>query len=214
MEGRLILNLTDNDKSYYLRNGANLYYEQTRAAYKDILNGVEQSYTYFAFITLCSATLEASLNFLIINHFLHKYGPLNYTLYCESYINLRFKNKLHIVPSLLSEGKLMINDDNAFVKKLDELITLRNKLLHNKETLETFELPYLDSQVMDGGLFIPESNSNVEFKISVRDNPIEAISKDKCLSFGEALGQFKKFIMDAALSETLTKNELIKECSW
>ena len=83
MDGRLILNLLDNDKSYYLRNGTKLYYEQLRVAYKDILDGVETAYTFFAFVTLCSATLEASLNFILVNYCLSKYGPLKFKQYCE-----------------------------------------------------------------------------------------------------------------------------------
>ncbi|WP_426669400.1 hypothetical protein ACPPVU_24700 [Mucilaginibacter sp. McL0603] len=214
MDGRLILNLSDNDKSYYLRNGTKLYYEQLRVAYKDILGGAERPYTYFAFVTLCSATLEASLNFIILNFCLNKYGPLKLREYYESYIGLRFKSKLHIIPSLLSEGKLIINEDNPSVKQLEMLITLRNRLLHNKETLETFDLPHLGSEIIDGNLVIPVSNANIEFQILVKDNPIESIDRDMCLKFGEALGCFKKLIMDAALTDTFIANEMLMLCSW
>ena len=78
MDGRLILNLSDNDKSYYLRNGTKLSYVQLRVAYKDILEEAEQPYTFFAFVTLCSATLEASLNFIIVDYCLSKYGPFKF----------------------------------------------------------------------------------------------------------------------------------------
>ncbi len=214
MDGRLILNLTDNDKSFYLRNGTKLYYEQLREAYKDILGGAERPYTYFAFVTLCAATLEASLNFIIINHCLNKYGPEKFGQYCDSYIGLRFRNKLNIIPSLLSDGKLMINEANPSVKQLEMLISLRNRLLHNKETLETFELPSLGCEIIDGNLVIPVANANVEFQLQVKDNALESIDKAMCLKFGEALGFFKKLIMDTAVGEEFAANEMIEERSW
>jgi len=214
MEGRLILNLSENDHSFFLRNGTKLYYEKLRIAYKDILDGVERPYTYFAFVTLCSATLEASLNFLIIDYYLNKYGPIRYKQYCESYMGLPFKNKLHIMPSLLSEGKLMIDEDNSAIKQLEALIALRNRLLHNKETLEAFNLPNVGAEIKDGNLIIPESKKDLEFELMIKDNPIETISKELCIKFGKALGEFKKHIMDLALSDSFSTNKMVKECSW
>jgi hypothetical protein len=183
-------------------------------AYKDILEEAEQPYTFFAFVTLCSATLEASLNFIIVDYCLSKYGPLKFKQYSDSYIGMGFKNKLNLIPSLLSEGKLMINEDNSFVKQLEALIALRNKLLHNRESLESFDIPKLDSQIIDGHLVIPEANANIEFQFFIKDNPIESINKEMCLRFGEALGGFKKYIMDAVLNGIFTTNEMVKECSW
>jgi len=214
MDGRIILNLSDGDKSYYLRNGTKLYYDQLRVAYKDIVDGIEKPYTFFAFVTLCSATLEASLNFIIVDYCLNKYGPLQFKQYSDSYIGLRFKNKLHIIPSLLSDGKLMIDENNISVKQLDTLIELRNKLLHNKESLETFNSPNLNAEIIDNNIVIPELNANVEFQLLIKDNPIESINREMCLEFGAALGCFKKLIMDVVLDGVLSTNELIKECSW
>jgi hypothetical protein len=211
--GKIILNLTDTN-SFAMMNGTELYYEQLREAYSDIKNDKEAKYLFFAFVSLCAATLEYSLNYLIVNFCIDKYGPHNYKTYYETYINISFKNKLHLIPTLLSDGLLVIDKDNPTINKLEELISLRNKILHNKEALEVIETPDIGATVVNDELVMPALNSEVEISFLLKDNSLTSLTKQLCLEFGDALGVFKSSIMTPGLEGKLVVGRLLKECSW
>lgn len=211
--GRIILSLSDTT-SYAVRNNTEIYYQQLRAAYKDIKSGVNTPYLMFAFVTLCAATLEYSLNYLILEYCVGKHGPHNYKQYWEMYINVQFKNKLYLVPTLLSDGKLVVDNSNGSIKKLEELIVLRNRILHNKESLEAIETPDLGASIVDNGVFVPVENAEVNLSFSLKDNPVETLSKQLCMQFGDALGDFKTYIMTPAFEDSLGESSLLKQCSW
>ncbi|HNX66223.1 MAG TPA: hypothetical protein PKH02_05035, partial [Bacteroidales bacterium] len=126
---RLIINLTG-DKSFYLWNGLETYYKKLRAAYTDILNDLNSEYLYFGFFTLCASTLEYSLNFILADYCIDKFGPENYKTYCKEYIGLSFQNKLLMIPHIISDGKYMLNENHPSFNQLEDLITLRNRILH------------------------------------------------------------------------------------
>jgi hypothetical protein len=201
-------------KSYAVTNGTERYYDQLRGAYNDIKNGSEASYLLFAFVTLCAATLEYSLNYLMLEYCIDKYGPDEYKRYLNTYTRIAFKEKLYIVPTLLSEGLLVINENHRSVKKLEELIELRNRILHNKESLEPIDTPYIGATIIEDQLVIPVKNSNIEVTIKFKDNPIETLTKLMCLQFGEALGDFKSHIMTPGLHKKLKVSHLLKSRSW
>ena len=130
--GKLIVNLSGNEKSYYLWNGTDIYYSKLRSAYSEILKEHKSEHLYFSFFTLCAATLEYSLNYIIVDFCVNKYGPQNYKRYSDGYIGLSFSKKLFMIPRIISNGIFEMNiNDNSF-KKMEELITLRNRILHNK----------------------------------------------------------------------------------
>lgn len=81
---------------------------------------------------------------------------------------------------------------------------MRNKILHNKEYLQTFDFP--DIEILPNGAMSP---SNVEFQIKIKENPIVAISKDMCISFGKALSDFKSNIMTPFLIKEMEENDMI-----
>lgn len=197
------------DKSYILWNGTELYYEQLRCAYNDILQDKITDYLYFSFVSLCSATLEYSLNFLIADYCLEKFGTDRFKEHCEGYINIPFRKKLFMLPSIISGGEFEIIETNSSFKKLEELISLRNKILHNKEYLQTFDFP--DIEILPNGAMSP---SNVEFQIKIKENPIVAISKDMCISFGKALSDFKSNIMTPFLIKEMEENDMIVRNSY
>jgi|BioPla2DNA2_1021312.scaffolds.fasta_scaffold24069_1 hypothetical protein len=204
---RILLNLTGN-KSLYLWNGTETYYSKLRSAYNEILNNKESDFLFFAFTTLCASTLEYSLNFVLTDYCLDKFGPDYYKTYSEEYIGLRFKNKLLMVPFIVSEGQYRMNENHSSFKCLEELITLRNRILHNKESLREFECP-INGVLEEDNVIVPSEKLTVEFELPVERNHIDSLTKEKCLSFGNALGDFKKFIMTPALNMSLTENELI-----
>ena len=206
-KARMIINLTGN-KSFYLWNGTETYYTKLRAAYTDILNDVKSEYLYFGFFTLCASTLEYSLNFILADYCIDKFGPDNYKSYCEEYIGLRFRNKLLMIPHIISDGKYRLNENHPSFKQLEDLITLRNRMLHNKEFLKEFSLP-IEGEYQDGNLILPIEKLNIDFSIDVATNYIDTLTKEKCLKFGNAVGDFKLYIMTPALTNDLSENPMV-----
>lgn len=206
---KLKLELTGNGKSYVLYNGTEQYYKKLRAAYLDIKNGNHNEYLYFSFITLCSSTLEYSLNFILADYCVEKFGAEKYKTYLEEFISLKFKNKLLLIPHLITEGKYKINDNSFAFKKLVQLINLRNKILHNKEFLKEFESG-IKLDFINENLIIPEGTDDIiNFSFEIEDNIIDKIDEKLCLEIAEAMGDFKKYIMIPAIETTFEETTLI-----
>ena len=104
-----------------------------------------------------------------------------------------------MIPSILTEGKLLFNEDTTAFKKLNELVGLRNKIMHGKEELNEFEFPNLSDITED----------EIHFQLETKPNPIDSLDKTKCLEFGHALGDFKKYIMTPWFDHVLKENKLL-----
>jgi hypothetical protein len=126
----------------------------------------------------------------------------------KEYNNLSFKNKLLMIPHIISNGKFAMNEDHPTFKNLVEMITLRNKILHNKEFLREFDCP-INGEIHEDGIFIPVEKAEQEFKIEVPPNYIDTLTKERCLKFGDSMGNFKKYVMNPALNDTLKANPMI-----
>ena len=100
-------------------------------------------------------------------------------------------------PSIVSDGKYLMNEDNHAYKNLLELIALRNKIVHNKEFLK--ELTFTDIEVV---------STEKEFEIEFTE-VLKELTNKQCLEFGESLGKFKNFIMIPALNNTFGENEMV-----
>lgn len=113
-----------------------------------------------------------------------------------------FAEKLKQSANIISKGQFAINENNNSYKTLLELITLRNRILHNKEFLTELDFSFdLETEVRE----------EIEFQIEVLPNHIDTLTKDKCISFGNALGDFKKFIMTPALTHELAESEMVQK---
>lgn len=196
----LILNLNGEAKGYVLWNDTEAYYKKLRVAYIDISKEINSEYLYFGFFTLSAATLEYSLNFILTHYCLNNYGPDNYKSHAEGYINISFAKKLLMAPSIISNGNLRFDDNSATYKTLCELISLRNKILHNKEFLKVIDLRSLNLQ---GDI------ESIDFQMRKEPNYIDTLDKELCLKFGKALGDFKDLIMNPALENDLCQNEIL-----
>lgn len=205
---RLIISL-NGDKSFYLWNGTETYYTKLRAAYSDILNDFASDYLYFGFFTLCASTLEYSLNYLIVNHSIEKYGTTHYKKNCNVIFKQSFKDKLLNITSIYTEGRYVSNREHPSFKILEDLIILRNKILHNKEFLNELNIPPIHGEIQGENILIPLKESNVEFELEIEPNYIDTLTKEKCISFGNALGDFKKHIMSPLLNNVLGENPMI-----
>ena len=197
--GRLIINLEGNGKSYSLWDGTKSYYKKLRIAYKDIKEDNVREYSYFSFFILCAATLEYSLNYLLADFCLDKYGSENCQPYIDGYISLNFKKKILMTPSILSKDELVFDKDKTTFKKLNELVGLRNKIMHGKEFLNELDIPNLVDNTLE----------EIMFELTTRPNPIDSLNKTKCLEYGQALGDFKKFVMEPWFENELKENELL-----
>lgn len=197
---RLFIPVEGNDKSYMLWNGTEVYYEKLRSAYTDIINNQKSDYLFFGFFTLCAATLEYSLNFLLTNYCLDNFGHEKYKPYAEGYISMPFPKKLLMTPSIISNGALVFNEDTPTFKTLRELITLRNRLLHNKEFLKEIDFPSLAENA---------DKEHLEFQLIIEPNYIDTLTKELCVKFGIALGEFKNLLMDSFLKNELTENSIL-----
>ena len=187
--------LYGNDKSYYLWNNAKSYYTKLSHVLDDIIVDTQKDYLYFTFITLSSATLEYSLNLLYAFYCFHQFDYKQYKVYMETYKNMRFTNKLFMLPYILSNGRWVINEGCKFVMALDDLIKKRNGLLHNSEKLHEFDFPDTHASIIDDKLYIPIKYSQVEFSLSVEDNIIDTITKENCIDIGNAMFAFYQQIM-------------------
>jgi hypothetical protein len=196
---KFLIHIDGERKSYILWNGTDVYYKKLRAAYVDISKDVKSDYLHFGFFTLCASTLEYSLNFILTDYCVNKFGPDKYKSYAEGYINMQFGKKLLMGPSIISGGQFTTNEDSPTFKNLMELISLRNRILHNKEFLKEFDIPK-DQKLTD-----------FKFDLKLDPNPIDTLTKDNCLKFGDSLGIFKKLIMTPALTGDLEENELLKK---
>lgn len=195
------VDITGGRKSYVLWNGTEAYYEKLNAAYQDISKNVRSAYLHFGFFTLCASTLEYSLNFVLTDYCVNQFGPDKYKSYAEGYINMQFGKKLLMAPSIISGGKFVFKDDSPAFKNLLELISLRNRILHNKDFLKEFEIPK------------EENITSLKFEGKIDPNPIDTLTKESCLKFGDSLDLFRKNFMEPALDSDLEENELLMEIS-
>ena len=197
-------------ESYILSNNVVTYYQQLEKALSDIKNDTKCDYLCFSFIALASATLEYSLNYMLAVYCFHKFEVPEYKRYLDIYKNIRFKEKLFILPHIISDGKYVINEDSHNIKALYELIKLRNKLLHNSEYIQTFEFPDIGVSIMDDGIFVPIENEKVEFNIHIEDNVINTITPKLCIRIGDALLEFNRIFMTPFTNRAnIEENEMV-----
>jgi hypothetical protein len=104
-------------------------------AYKDIQDDKISDYSYFSFFILCASTLEYSLNYIIADYCLNTFGHEKCKPFIDGYTALNFKKKILMTPSIISNGELIFNEDKMAFKKLNELVSLRNRIMHGKEEL-------------------------------------------------------------------------------
>lgn len=199
-EARLLINLTG-EKNYGLVNKTETYYTKLRSAYSDILNDKISNYTYFSFITLCSATLEYSLSFLITEHCFTSYPPELIKVHYESFHRMKFDEKLELLPSICSNDKFVINRENESCKSLKHLISLRNKLIHAKDK----PLPFDSINIQPG------ENNEISVSIAVGPNPIDELTKEMCIEFAEALGKYKSQVLDKCSEKSFEVCEILNK---
>lgn len=201
--------------SYFLVNNVAKYYGKLTSALSDIKSHTECDYLYFSFIALASATLEFSLNSLYAHYFFDKFGGEESGKYAKIYQSLNFKNKLFMLPQIMLDNSFVLNEDDANVKNLYELISLRNKILHNSENVQELDFPDLGGWVEDGNLYIPLDNTNdgvVEFTLNIKDNIIDTLTPELCIRLGDSLVSFySTFMLEYFNCSDITNSNFIRK---
>ena len=192
------LMLKQDGKNYVHINDTEVYFKNLNQTFEYIKNDVNAEFLNFAYVTLCASTLEASLNHVIFTFFINNFGPIEYKRYAESLINMSFSNKLHLIPNIVSKTEFYFNPECFTIKKLEELITLRNRILHKKPTLQEVEY---DINNMELGMKMIFKNNN----------HIQSITKNQCMNFNKAMLNFKNEFMLPFLAGNLKENKLMKQ---
>jgi len=89
------------------------------------------------FVLTCAAALECSLNDTFLK-------SLDNKLLIDGYLSMSLRGKLTNVCSIVTENRFHINARHKSYIALAELVSLRNKLVHNKSTYEVHEGHIID----------------------------------------------------------------------
>lgn len=184
-EAFVFLNLTEN------------YHDMFQDAQKDLEKKNFPSYLLFSHLAICSSALEYSLNHALIYHAISTIGPLAYRKFSESLIGMRFKNKLHSAPIIITNGKYRFNPEHKSIKSIEEMISVRNALLHRKEFLRKSPV-------------IQEENGHYVTAHVPLEKTLFGLTKERCLRFGHALINLKaEFFVPIEKNEELLETDLI-----
>jgi len=106
------------------------------------------------FVLTCAAALECSLNDNIISHYSNESESSNNQI--TGYLSMNLKGKLTNIVPMLTNSKYMINTNHKSYQALVELITARNKLVHNKSSYENFNATLITNDEGDSHIKIPD----------------------------------------------------------
>lgn len=145
-------------------------------------------------LTLC-AWLESTINdWLIIDQF-EKHGADCYSAIIEGYIWMRFESKLRVIVATITDNKFQLREDSRIVHKLDELIRVRNMLIHPQTTFYT-ELSKFKRK--------PRKQRAI-------DHPIHTLTLKSCREFYRAACAFERKFFNQLDRGYIKENDLIRE---
>jgi hypothetical protein len=145
-------------------------------------------------LTLCT-WLESTINdWLIIDQF-EKHGANCYIPITDGYIWARFENKLRIVVAVMTDNKFQLREDSSIVKKLDELIKVRNMLVHPQTKFYT-ELSQFKQK--------PRKQRAI-------DHPIHTLTLKACREYYQAARAFNRKFFEQIDRGYVKGNDLINE---
>ncbi|MBQ2885494.1 MAG: hypothetical protein IJE43_17340 [Alphaproteobacteria bacterium] len=204
--------LNGEGKSYFIKNNLDLYYSKIESALIDLNKGLGVDYLCFSFISLCSATLEYSLNLIYSDFFLGQFA-CDYEPYAKAFYKMEFKLKLRLLPYIISNGKFIFNENYKTFQSLNSLIKLRNLLLHPNGCIEGIELGSIfPNMEFDGkNLIIETENTEVEFSVNSKESTIETLNKRDCINYGLALLEFRDLVLTPFLSNhNIEENSMVR----
>lgn len=145
------------------------------------------------FTLTCAAALEASLNdaYIWLTH--EKFGFKTYRRYAEHFLKLSPKAKLDLYVPTVTGYSHSLNTDHKVYHQLNELVSLRNKLVHDRQFL----------QELDFKITWPDGTTNFEVSDNVElvDQPdtsdwaFASVTAEKARRFFEALEIFDSKVL-------------------
>lgn len=207
-------------ESYALVNNVDEYYFRLETLLEDIKQGKGEScnYLFFAFVSLASATLEYSLNFILAVHCFIKYHFHMYEKHLQPFLDLKFATKIEITPEIVSEGEYTIKKDVPALQCLKELVNKRNSLMHNSKAvkIQKFDFPNTGAFESEKGVFIPKDALNddytLEFPLAIEENSITTLSSKWCTRMGNAILTYRDSVVVPFLTQSrLSENNLLKK---
>lgn len=208
-------------ESYALVNNVEEYYNRLETLLDDIKQGKGEpcNYLYFAFISLASATLEYSLNFMLAVHCFEKYHYPKYEKHLQPLIKIEFAPKIEITPEIVSEGEYTIRHNNSTLQCLKELVNKRNCIMYNSKAVKVqkFDFPNTGAEIIDEGVVIPldalNNDGTLSFTLETKDNTITSLTSKWCLRMGEAILNYRDCVITPYLAQyKLYENELLESC--
>ncbi len=140
------------------------------------------------FILTLGASLEANLNdWLVIDTF-KKHGPDHYKALVDGYIAAPFARKLRLVVAVLTDNSFQLREDSSAVKRLDELIAVRNKVTHPEAR------------------FFEEQGQEKMLK-----HPLQTLTLEDCKKYCEAVVEFDRKFFGQYGEGYIVENDLIQE---
>ena len=167
----------------------------------------EDDWEYFVvpFVVTCAAALECSLNDAIIGGF-SEVDPRRTSL-VSAYLSMSLRGKLDAIVPLLTDNSYRVNGDHKIYKDLAELIRLRNRLVHNKGTIEDIDALVVETD-SEGAMFESKNPEDVRRLMERLDDPMLNVKGDPG-RFHDSLESFHEKFLDAYASEEFRGNDLV-----
>jgi len=178
------------------------YFDLLRKVHQDLKKENPPDYLLFCYLSLCSATLEYSINWVFIDFCISKFGLDEYQTYAEAYLSNSFKSKLYLMPITVTESKFRFNGNHKAIKTLEQLISRRNTMLHNKSFLK-----YIDVEIIKRTEDEIESFNINNFKFN---NLLISLCKKEVFDYGTALGKLRRDFFDQYRNSSIKETDLIK----
>ena len=208
-------------ESHAMVNNVDEYYNRLETLLEDIKQGKGETcnYLYFAFVSLGSATLEYSLNFMLALHCFGKYHYPMYEKHLPPLIKIEFAPKIEITPEIVSEGEYSIRNNSPILQCLKELVNKRNSIMHNSKAVKVqkFDFPNTGARIIEESVVIPVNALNddgtLSFTLETEENAITSLTTKWCLRMGEAVIKYRDFVITPYLTQhELCENELLESC--
>jgi hypothetical protein len=147
------------------------------------------------FILTLVAGFESNLNdWLVIDTF-EKHGPANYEALVSGYVLVGPKQKYRLAVSVMTDNAFQVRENSSLVKDLDELIDVRNQLVHPKPRF-----------------YYRISKHKVKPKRQrAEDHPLFYLKLGDCKRYLRAVKAFDRMFFSQYDRGTIKENNLLKE---
>ncbi len=155
------------------------------------------------FVLTCAAALEAKLNDTIVSWAWDTLGKKEYKTVSEALLTMSLKSKIDTVVVLLSRNRFTFRRDAKCYQTLLKLISIRNKLIHNKGFYDYVEVEY--DKESDRIV-----NLDDDFTQRLMKAPFLSIGASECEEFYRAIELLDDKIFYPAERNALSENDVVR----